>query len=404
MAFYVITTLTGIIVLILGKTWTATMIILLLIILDVLYTIKSAATIEQNVLAGRIRLGKYVEDLNPGFYWIWWLFDKILEVTTETIESDIPAAPELIYHGDPNETKADGSPGDGVTPKGFTPALRVTFAEKTITEPYEVKVKVKTATGAEEEKVVGTIQPNDSFLKRQVAEVELSYGFKVKKGDLKTFYEAVGDTEAAKRNMNDHVTGGAIARLQRLSLAEAMLLLDYIADDMTEELRRYCDTWGIEVTFVRLKAFGFSHRFNKALSAAAASIEEKKETVTKSEGEEIRLTREGAGRGNAERSVLMGRADGMAKLADVAATPGGQFAMANETARMVAKESTLVVSDNGVLGGMAQIGKVLSRINPTPEPSQIILTDRPDFPTATPKPDREKGSRDNREKKDKRRK
>jgi hypothetical protein len=210
--------------------------------------------------------------------------------------------------------------------------------------------------------------------------------------------------EEAKKDMDDHVTGGAVSRLQQLCPREAAMTFKFTAEEVRDELNAYIAPWGMEAAFVRIKAIGFSHEFNEAISAAAASIETAKKTVRDAEANRTKRIKEGQGNASAEKDLLLARADGLAKQAEVASTPGGQFAIANDTARVIARESTLVVSDSGVLGGMAQIGKVLSsQMTPAPTttpPRSIILTDTDHVvaPTSTDNPGGKSHNRDKQKK------
>lgn len=368
--------------------------------LAVIYTANSVVTVKQNELAGRIRLGKYKEDLEAGFHFIWWLFDAILIVSTETHNSDMPDEDGKIYQGDVNAPNKDGSPGPGVVPKGFTPALRIMSAEVVLSEPLKVTEKI-TVNGIEEEVVLGTIQPDNSLLTSQTVEVRYTYGFRVKRGHLQTFFEAVGDVAGAKKNMDDHSLSVFTGILQQKSAAESMFRYSSISNEVKRSLETYSSDWGVEVTICNLKNLIFSHDYNKARTETASAVEQGKKKVTDSIAEKTKRTNEGEGTANAEKAILTARAEGFRKMADVAATPQGQFAMANDTARATARESTLVVEGSGILGGIAGIAKVLgmnpATPTPTPEPEKplVVLTDDPNF-TPKPGPDREKGSRKNR--------
>lgn len=340
------------------------MLSILPIALAVYYVYLSSVTIMANQVAGKLRLGAYHSDLKPGFHLLWFFFEDYVEGPKEVIEIDVPAAPEDIYDGDTNAPNKDGSPGPGVVPEGKTPALRVTFLEKVVPEGEKtLKVHNRDEKGRETDEIIGEIQRDDSFLKRQTAKVELSYGFKIKDADkngrtgFQKFYENVGSIENAERNIYDVVVGGAVSRLQRISLAEAMLLLVVIAKEVEAELKKFVDDehWGVDVTFVRIKTFGFSHRFNKALSAAAASIEEAKETVTASVAKATKITKLGVAKADRERQLLFARAEGAEKMAAVARTPEGRFAISANTVTELGDKTVIIPGDSifgGVLGAL----------------------------------------------------
>lgn len=328
----------------------------------------SAERINQDVLAGRLSLGKFTEELNPGLNLIWAGFDEIVEVSTNTHEQDVPASPEFIDHVDRSKPKADGSPGDGVPPPGMVPALRVTFLEKVPEEKDGVKqpIEVKSTTNSDGTPrppvVIGVVPPDDSFLKRQTAEYEASFGFIVKRRHLQTFYTTIGDVEKAKRNMMDFVISVLSGELQRHCLAEAMLLKDEIEAKVRVQLKSFCEeAWGIEVTFFRMKPFTFSHDFNKELSNAAAANETAKAMIRISEGEMQKRIKEGTGSAKAEQMMLDARTESFRKMAEIAKTPEGQFVMANDAARAIAKASTVIVPSGDVFGSVLGVANVMQR-------------------------------------------
>lgn len=347
---------------------TTTVVILLL---GVTYVALSLQTVQMNRLSGRLRFGRYVENLEPGLHLIWYGIDSVLHVTKNTIESDMPDSPENIYHGDPTAKKADGSPGDGVVPEEKTPAIRVIFAEKVIKEPIDVKV-----TKGDKEIVLGTIFPENSLLKPQAAEIEFSYGFTVK--NLETFYTITGGVDNAIRNMNDHAHAGFTNRLQRLSLAEATLMLDYISLEVLNDLQTLSSTWGIEVGFVRLKTLGLSHEYNSTRTGTASAVEVAKQTVITAESKRTEGIKLGEAEASKERNMLFARAEGFQRTAEIASTPGGQFAMVNDTMRQGMKQGTLIVPQDNLFGIAAGIAKIVDKNQGTttvaPAPTQAQAT------------------------------
>jgi len=300
---------------------------------------------------------------------VWSFLEEIVEVSTNTHEQDVPASPELIDHVDRSKPKADGTPGDGVPPPGMVPALRVTFVEKVPDEkdgkpqPFEVRSRVDKDPGNPLlGKIVGIVPADDSFLKRQTAEYEASFGFVILWSEFQTFYTAVGTVKKAKRNMMDFVISVLSGLLQTYCLAEAMLLKDEIEAEVRKQLEAFCEkAWGIKVTFFRIKPFSFSHDFNTALSLAAAANEKAKETIRTSEGFMTKTINEGKGTADAELRLLNARAEGFRKMADIAKTPEGQFMMANDAARAIAKASTVIVPDGNIFGGVLGVANVIHK-------------------------------------------
>lgn len=349
---------------------------LVLIGLALWYTYESVVVIEADTLAGRLTFGSYAGDLKPGLHFLWLWLDDFVHVSTVTHEQDIPASPEDIDHVDRSKPKADGSPGDGVPPPGKVPALRVTFIEKVPEEKDGKKMPIKVTIPGKKEPV--EIPPDDSFLKRQTAEYEASFGFVVV--NLKTFYTTIGSVEAAKQSMMDFVISVLSGELQKHCLAEAMLLKSTIEDDVRRGLEEFCEkAWGIKVTFFRMKPFTFSHDFNKELSLAAAANETAKALVRTSEGEMQKLINEGTGKAKAEQLLLDARTEAYRKMAQIAGTPEGRAAMQLDVAREIAKEgTTLIVPDGNLFGGLVGVANAVQKsFQATTTPTQKTSSNSP---------------------------
>jgi regulator of protease activity HflC (stomatin/prohibitin superfamily) len=321
--------------------------------------------VKTNRLAGLLVFGRYVKDLEAGLHYAPPGITQIIHVTKEVIESDLPDSPEFIYHGDPTAKKPDGSPGDGKIPAGMTPALRFPFPGKEATKDVEVTIKVPQEDGTEKE-IVYTIPKDDSLLKRQTAEVEISYGFRVR--NLRSFYEAVGNVDNAKRDMDDHTIGGFNSRMLKCTLAENLYRLEQTCSEVKKELSEYSKDWGIEVTFARLKPIGLSHQYNTALTLRAAAIEDKKTTITKSEAEREARQNKGRGDGSYNQSVLEGTAAGQKALIEASKLDDGRTQAIQAVGNALKNANLVVAPQDNLLGAVASIPSVLKAVSPTQPP------------------------------------
>jgi regulator of protease activity HflC (stomatin/prohibitin superfamily) len=353
------------------------------LLLQAIYTFVSFQTVQMNRRVIFLFFGRYVRDVNPGIVYVPFPFCQLISVSRNIIERDLPASPENIYHGDLTE-------GTGIVPEGKTPALRVTFAAPENEDDLSVITKVK--RGDKTEEIKKTVPKDDAYYSRLTAEIEISYGFRVI--DLRTFYEVIGTVDNAVADMDDHTVAGFTSRLQRVTVAEAMLKLDELADEVKRELCDYSEGWGIDVTFARIKPFGQSHTLNTAVAGVSAARENKKAVIHTSEGEMEKLSNEGFGRANAEFDLLSARAVAQKETAKVASTPGGQFALGiNAVQRGLETARAVIVPQDNLFGAVAGITELLKQFpasTPSTGGNQPAETQDVKPPTQTNQPPDEK--------------
>lgn len=318
--------------------------------LQLLYLLDSLKIVRLNMTAVRLVLGEYESDVR-GLCYFPRFITELVEAERKVIERDLPGVEEDIYYGDPEKTQ-EGKDGPGVIPEGKVMALRVSFIGRNTNENF----KVMWPTDSQIE--VGVIPKDDELLTPVTADIKPSYGFQI--FDLHRLIVNVGSVDEAVRNMDDFVTAGFTSRLQKISMAEALYLMEEISEALEDALSRFCRDWGIKVTFARIKNIRVPHGINSARVQAAAAIQIAKSLERVSIGEKAKRINEGQGAAEAERLMLVARADGAEKRREVAAKPGGLQVITADgiTEAIVKSNSSVFLPSDNVFAMAAGIGKL----------------------------------------------
>ena len=118
---------------------------------------------------------------------------------------------------------------------------------------------------------------------------------------------------------------GALADIGKLNAEITARIDDLVGESHTDDLDK--PYLGVRFGGIEIKSFGFSHPLNQAIAASNAAGFEKQKVVTAAEGEEKKLTLEGAGKASARGAYLQAEVIPLRAQAEVAKTPGGQFAL-----------------------------------------------------------------------------
>lgn len=329
-------------------------------IVHIMYTFASIKRVWINEFAILLLGGSYLCDLKPGWRYIPFGFCEVVRETRNIIEKDIPGSPEFIFYGDTTENK-------GLVPPGYIPALYITFAAN----PHPGKELVVTLKDGKKM----TVPANDPLLNRLVAQVQGSYGFRI--NDLKTFYETVIDLDSVIARMDDIVIGGFKSRLAQMTVAEAKLRLEEVAEEIRGKLVDAVKDWGVEVQFVRITRLENSHSLNKVMSGVAEADELRKATISASIGKAEEIRNLGAANADAEYDLLAARTDAYIERAvGVASSSAGQFTMAVEAIQegLSKGQTVFVPTDNpfAAIGGIKKMFDNMPQIEQTETP--LVVT------------------------------
>ncbi len=133
----------------------------------------------------------------------------------------------------------------------------------------------------------------------------------------------------------------------RLTMAEIVQHWQLISRCLTLKLQAAVLPWGVKVIEAGLVYVNPGHRFNESIQSVPKARFAKQATITEAEGEKERLSLEGAGKAEAERLLLIARADGAEKIRLVAVKKSGDVAVSSDVARQLANSGNVVAVGTG---------------------------------------------------------
>lgn len=299
-------------------------------VLYTLFSLRSVGPTEQGLL---LFFGKPVKEVGSGLVYTPLGILNLIVETKNNMQDELPAEPELIYHGD-----------DPTPPEGFFMPIRITFGPRaTLTD------------GDPSNDPAARIPVDDPYNKRLTAEVTPVITWRI--SSLKTFIEKVGSVENARKQMEDMAIAVFTEEFSQMTPAAALQRLNAVSKKLRNALEECVKDWGIEIVDAKIKPFGFSHALNSSVVMLSVAEQEAKQTATRAEGEKIRLTKEGEGRGLAAKAEYTGQAEGLEKMAAAANKPGGKLAMTTEAARIAYQNAKYsIIPPNNLAGLVAGAG------------------------------------------------
>ncbi|MEY4602535.1 MAG: hypothetical protein RL292_476 [Candidatus Parcubacteria bacterium] len=309
----------------------------------------------------------------------------VVKATTALLQWEFPAEPEKIFYKDLK---------DNTLPPGMVPPIRITFGAR-MDDPANNRPS--------------RIPAKDPFDKRHAATVAFTVSIRIR--NLKKFVAVLGlqgGVRKAHKILQDLGEGVFNERLSQITPAAAMLELpdlrnylrarieqrvtgiEVVRDangDMTE-IQKEVHDWGIEITDVAIKPFGFSHELNTAVMGV--SIAEQNAITKGIDAEATANATRVTGQANADEIfwTLEAEADGAQQLAQVVETPGGRTALIVETmGKAYEKGKHVIIPQNNLFGIAAGIESLLGKEGDIPdqtEPPTPTPTNNPQ-PTPTPR-------------------
>lgn len=342
-----------------------------LLLLHIIYTLKSVERVELGEQGVLLRFGAFVDNLEPGLvYAPLWIYE-VVTATTASINDELPANPEDIYYGDPNEE--EGERKGVIPPKKFAP-IRVTFAPKK-----------SGLTG---------IPEDDPFNRRMSVEVSMPYSWKII--NLRQFIETIGDEESAKGLISDTAVAVFTDEFSRMTVAEAMQNLEAVSQKVKTALDLVCEPWGVIIVSTRIKPFGISHKLNKAIAGVPTAEQNKLSTIIDSQATATATINQGKANAEAEYEMLSARAEGNADQALVAQTSAGKYSMLVDAAvKAASNRNFAVVGEGNLVGGLLGLREVWDRVGGSQS--------SPESPTASNEPALENIAKELKDRREKRR-
>ena len=294
------------------------------IIFQILYTIASIKIIGVDEQAAVIFLGRPLFGIMSGPFYAPMGPCWPLRETRLTIEEEIPAEPEKVWHGDEEKEPM---------PEKKVPPIRITYKE----DP----------------------ESKDPLCKRITSEPSFAVRYRII--NIVSFVTVIGSREQAKRQMEDTITAAASAELAKRTVANVLESWTDINKRLKNAVDILVGSWGINVESCRLKQLGLSPNLNSALSKMAqasanrvAIVEEAKgnqeKVILLAKAEETRLSLEGQGRGKAIQKELFSRAKGLEEQARRLGRSklGPIVIAADATQRAIAEsKSAIILGNNG---------------------------------------------------------
>jgi len=288
---------------------------------QVLYTILSFRIVGPTELGAILFFGKPIKAVGSGLAFVPLGICQLKKETRLVIQEEFPADPEHIFRE------------EGKVPEGMFPPIRIPFAD----DP----------------------KADDPLGRRVTAEVVPVVRYRIDNYIL--FLTTIGSRAEAKRQMEDAVIALCMRELTQLSVSEALVTLQRFNKRLKEMIDNMVEGWGINAETAQVKAINFHHDLNKSIASLPEARFQAKAAIETAEGEKKKLSLEGEGKGNAEKSVLLGRAEGLKRMAEELKLDS-QTILNAETARAITQnpgQKTIVVGTDGlkeIIGMAAAIG------------------------------------------------
>ena len=334
-------------------------------LLSVAYIILSLRRVEATERGLITLFGKPQADLESGLHFVAFGFCKLITITRNIQQQELPGEPEKVWDTRTPENEAVPLPKPNTG--GFVLPIRINFAgndpdplkDPELTDPQSSDRTFLQDISAEDIKA-------DPLRRRLTVTMALTWSFQC--SSLSKLVEVFGEPGDAVKTISDMVVVEMTDALQRGTLARAQAYADVInavvlkrllinilemrtdtAEDLKvlpiTELNKLLDNYaGIVILKVQRKPFGLSHKLNEDIMDAAGAVARKSAEITKSEGEKVALTNRGRGVANATLAMYEAQADGQEKvLSQVGKTAKGMRLIELERTQMAMKDNSKIV-------------------------------------------------------------
>jgi regulator of protease activity HflC (stomatin/prohibitin superfamily) len=210
----------------------------------------------------------------------------------------------------------------------------------------------------------------DPLRKRMTIEVT---GYtRIRISDPVNFLRNIGSEERLREQVRDTFESTIRVEFGRRTPGLILTHLREINGAIQATLRRTFNRpdWGLSVESAQLVEKDLTHTLNTALrDASTTDIKltqaetDKRIVVIKSEGDKIKLINDGEGNAAAEKSMLLARAEGLLKMAEVAKTTEGAEMMRLQLLIEALKSSEHTIITSGGIGGLtAELTEISKRL------------------------------------------
>lgn len=309
----------GIIAVIIIPTIAISKIGIIVLALYIAYLILSIRIINADKIATVILLGKALGDVEPGIMIAPAGIVRIVTFPRAIFNDELPADPEYIYRG--NDKIPDGM---------FYP-IRIKFGN-----PDSADIDLK----------------DDPYNVCMVVEVVPVVNWRI--SNATEFFINIGSIEELRKILSDKVIADFGVKFSKMTPAKALQQLHTISEELRVKLSAETGGWGISINNTDIKPFNFSHDLNIAVIKVSEAELNKKAKI-----------QEGIGVAEAERLMIEAKAVGYTKLAKLAKTEEGKYAIYLQTLEESLKSANYSIIPGGsdLFSAFAGIREMLNKLN-----------------------------------------
>lgn len=268
-----------------------------------------------------------IVNVTSGLVFVPAFISRLITLPSGEIQKEVPDQPENLVRNE-----------DVVTvPPGKKPVFRITFAQGNQTDA-------------------------DPLNQRVTQEVSGIYAFRAV--NPRVFVREVRDLGNALQLLDDVFVRVLTEQLPRHTLAHVLANVGGFSTEVLRALKMRSRTWGVQMTQGAIKAIGLSHDLNKALQAPSVAVSEARATEITAEATRLRLTKEGEGRGAANKAEVAGTAAGFGLTSDGELTAAARAALAVRVAGALG-DKTVILGGEGLAQALALGGAFLKGTDKT---------------------------------------
>lgn len=316
-------------------------------LLQMFYALISFRTVGPTKLGAILLFGKPLFDVGSGLTFAPFLVCHLETEEKIVMEDELPAKPELIFRSKKDEPEVVP---DDKRKQGYKPPIRIQFGSPDILinidpeESEERRKLYKTLNEIIEESKV--FAKNDPLNVRMTAETPLTVRWQIE--SLVKFLQTFGTKEKARDQIQDIAVAVLNRDFSKITPAVAQGHLGKFSQLIQGEVKEMVEGGGIKIKTILLRPFVYSHELNDEILKKAKALVGKAATIINAEAQKKKDKLEGEGKGLAEKAVLNGRTQGLAKMAKKLRV-SSETVIAAETARIIGSptDRTIIAGSGG---------------------------------------------------------
>lgn len=308
-------------------------VILIPVLVVLIYLAGSLKIIGPKELGCIIRFGKPLKNVSSGLILVPLGIYTLETETRLVIQDELPAEPDKIYRGSPEDKAGETVPKD-MQVLGFKPPIRVTFSDHNAESDAE------------------RIKKDDPYDRRLTAEVVPIVRWKI--DDFKKFLTTIGSVENARKQMEDTCVNTFTDVLGLVSPAVALRRKERYSNELKTRIESLVAGWGVYIENSQIKGINFSHSLNTAVQNVVVQERQKRASIL-----------EGEGQGGKEKAILNGRTAGLTKMRKDLKV-NGSAVLGAETARAIAGEGDkssqrTIIAGSGGFADLVGVGAAIAK-------------------------------------------